>query len=163
MISKTKAKSEMKKEHKLWEKASITDLKKSEKCGEYGEPCLALKNRTCFEGTPCRLCYIGMGYEQGKKESLLLLDAEKKALAKNESKCIKSLIDERNEIEKSLRLKDGELERLRVHEIEKRYYEQGKKDAYKKTLKFVKMYSQNDDVSEIDLIPIMDWLVELSK
>jgi hypothetical protein len=42
-------------------------------------------------------------------------------------------------------------------------YEQGKKDAYKKTLKFVKMYSQNDDVSEIDLIPIMDWLVELSK
>jgi len=26
-----KAKSEMKKEHKLWEKASITDLKKSEK------------------------------------------------------------------------------------------------------------------------------------
>jgi predicted secreted protein len=31
MISKTKAKSEMKKEHKLWEKASITDLKKSEK------------------------------------------------------------------------------------------------------------------------------------
>jgi len=72
MISKTKAKSEMKKEHKLWEKASITDLKKSEKCGEYGEPCLALKNRTCFEGTPCRLCYIGMGYEQGKKEAFLL-------------------------------------------------------------------------------------------
>ena len=71
MISKTKAKSEMKKEHKLWEKASITDLKKSEKCGEYGEPCLALKNRTCFEGTPCRLCYIGMGYEQGKKEQAL--------------------------------------------------------------------------------------------
>ena len=45
----------------------------------------------------------------------------------------------------------------------KEAYEQGKKDAYKKTLKFVKMYSQNDDVSEIDLIPIMDWLVGLSK
>jgi hypothetical protein len=71
-VEQMKAKSEMKKEHKLWEKASITDLKKSEKCGEYGEPCLALKNRTCFEGTPCRLCYIGMGYEQGKKEAFLL-------------------------------------------------------------------------------------------
>ena len=43
---------------------------KSEKCGEYGEPCLALKNRTCFECTPCRLCYIGMGYEQGKDDAI---------------------------------------------------------------------------------------------
>jgi len=76
---------------------------KSEKCGEYGEPCLALKNRTCFKGTPCRLCYIGMGYEQGKKDEVtkLLNESDEKVPCYSCCKHIKDwLKDEKKRLSK---------------------------------------------------------------
>jgi len=38
-----------------------------------------------------------------------------------------------------------------------------RKQTLEEVLKFVKMYSQNDDVSETGLIPIMDWLEQKLK
>jgi len=54
-----KAKSEMKKEHKLWEKASITDLKKSEKVMIVCPHCDKEFDVSQFEK---------LTYEQGKKD-----------------------------------------------------------------------------------------------